>query len=77
MRSLEDEVKVGPIRKLCPEAQDSLELVEAELTDHNSWIKATQCIKYRFNWWLVYILSNGRNWGFPKYGFVLFKFQLV
>ena len=42
MRSLEDEVKVGPIRKLCPEAQDSLELVEAELTDHNSWIKATQ-----------------------------------
>ena len=75
MRSLEDEVKVGPIKKLCPEAQDSLELVEAELTDHNSWIKATQGTKYRFNWWLVEP-SNWCNWGF-RIRFVLFRFHLV
>ena len=41
VRSLENEQKVAPLRKLCAD-ENVLQLVEAELTDHNSWIEAAR-----------------------------------
>ena len=37
VRSLENETKVKPLRELCPEAEHKLELVEADLTNAESW----------------------------------------
>lgn len=40
VRSLANEKKVAPLRRLCPEgAQYELELVEADLMDKTSWIE--------------------------------------
>ena len=44
VRSLQDEVKVGPIKKLAANAKHPLELVETDLLKPDSWHKAMQDI---------------------------------
>ena len=44
VRSLKDEKKVEPIKRLAKNCKHPLELVEAELLDANSWKKAVQDI---------------------------------
>ena len=39
VRSLENEVKVNPIKELCPEAKHPVEIVEADLTNAECWEK--------------------------------------
>ena len=39
VRSLDNEVKVKPLRELCPEAAHALELVEADLLIPETWDK--------------------------------------
>ncbi len=40
MRSLDNEEKVAPLHKLCPDAKYPLELVEADLKEKECWSKA-------------------------------------
>lgn len=46
VRSLANEKKVAPLRRLCPDAQYELELVEADLMDKTSWIEYVRSILY-------------------------------
>ncbi len=52
MRSLNDEERVGPLHKLCPDSKHPLELVEADLYDDVCWKSAVQ----------------GKNLGSPESG---------
>jgi nucleoside-diphosphate-sugar epimerase len=42
VRSLKDEKKVAPLRKLAMGAKHELELVEADLNDESSWLAAVK-----------------------------------
>ncbi|XP_070545376.1 uncharacterized protein [Ptychodera flava] len=42
VRSLQNEAKVEPLRKLCPDAKHELELVEADLLKPDSWKSAVE-----------------------------------
>ncbi|KAK3751075.1 hypothetical protein RRG08_019284 [Elysia crispata] len=46
VRSLKDPAKVQPLYDLCPDAKHKLELVEADLTDENSWVEAVRGCTY-------------------------------
>ena len=46
VRSLKNEAKVKPLRELCPTAIHPIELVEADLTNEESWIPAVKDCKY-------------------------------
>lgn len=37
VRALDNDTKVKPLKDLCPEAEQNLELVEADLTKPESW----------------------------------------
>jgi len=37
VRRLTNEAKIRPLLNLCPDSKYPLELVEADLNDHNSW----------------------------------------
>ena len=46
VRTLKNEAKVKPLRELCPGAKHPIELVEADLTNEESWIPAVKDCKY-------------------------------
>ena len=46
VRSLKDEKKVSPLRKLVPNPKHEIELVEADLLDENSWLNAVKGCTY-------------------------------
>jgi dihydroflavonol-4-reductase len=39
VRSVSDEQKVGHLMKMCPQAENNLELVEADLTKAETWLQ--------------------------------------
>jgi len=46
VRSLKDDKKVGPLRKLVDKPKYELELVEADLLNENSWLDAIKGCTY-------------------------------
>lgn len=46
VRSLKNEQKIAPLRKLATNTKHELELVEADLTDENSWLNAVKECTY-------------------------------
>ena len=46
VRSLKNEKKVAPLRRLCPSPKFELELVEADLLNENSWLNAVKGCTY-------------------------------
>ena len=46
VRSVMNEVKIKPLKDLCPMAQHPLELVEADLNDNAGWEKAVAGCKF-------------------------------
>lgn len=46
VRSVKDEKKVAPLRKLCPNAKHEVELVEADLNKEEGWLEAVNGCTY-------------------------------